>query len=194
MNLWPTSWYFLVCLSFLIIGACQEISNLWGFWNAIFGVAIYSVAILVHALVVSYFVPNIFVILVCYFSLVYDTGPVTLEKELVGVCEEKEEEKLKRRVNNRKYFVILWIGVFGCILEFFVIYLVKDLTSYDWTQQLINEQKHNHDLVGGATDNPYFGTDFLLSFGHLFLPGCQFLVSTFEYLLYQWDIDGIGAS
>ena len=135
---------FLMFLSlsvFLIIGSLPGNIQSLGFWNAIFGVAIYSVTILVHALVVSYFVPNIFVIL--YVISRWSTIQAqTLEKELVGVYDEKEEEKIKRRVNNRKYFVILWIGVFGSILESFVIYLVKDLTRYDWTKQLINEQKH----------------------------------------------------
>lgn len=135
---------FLIFLSLsvlLIIRSLPGNIQSLGFWNAIFGVAIYSVTILVHALVVSYFVPNIFVILyvISRWSTIHAQ---TLEKELVGVYDEKEEEKIKRRVNNRKYFVILWVGVFGSILEFFVIYLVKDLTRYDWTKQLINEQKH----------------------------------------------------
>ena len=132
---------FLCLYVFLILGSLPGNIQSLGFWNAIFGVAIYSVTILVHALVVSYFVPNIFVILYA-ISRWSTIQAQTLEKELIGVYDEREEEKIKRRVNNRKYFVILWIGVFGCILESFVIYLVKDLTNYDWTKQLINEQKH----------------------------------------------------
>lgn len=132
---------FLGLYVFLILGSLPGNIQSLGFWNAIFGVAIYSVTILVHALGVSYFVPNIFVILYA-ISRWSTIQAQTLDKELVGVYDEKEEEKIKRRVNNRKYFVILWIGIFGCILESFVIYLVKDLTDYDWTKQLINEQKH----------------------------------------------------
>lgn len=97
---------FLGLYVFLILGSLPGNIQALGFWNAIFGVAIYSVTILVHALVVSYFVPNIFVIL--YVISRWSTIQAqTLEKELVGVYDEKEEEKIKRRVNNRKYFVIL---------------------------------------------------------------------------------------
>ena len=85
--------------------------------------------------------PNIFVIL--YVISRWSTIQAQiLEKELVGVYDEREEEKLNEGSTIASTFVILWIGVFGCILESFVIYLVKDLTDYDWTHQLINEQKH----------------------------------------------------
>ena len=78
---------------FLILGSLPGNIQALGFWNAIFGVAIYSVTILVHALGVSYFVPNIFVIL--YVISRWSTIQAqTLEKELVGVYDEKEEEKL----------------------------------------------------------------------------------------------------
>lgn len=141
MNFMTNFLIFISLSAFLIVGSLPGNIQSLGFWNAIFGVAVYSVTILVHALGVSYFVPNIFVIL--YVISRWSTIQAqTLEKELVGVYDEKEEEKIKRRVNNRKYFVILWIGVFGCILESFIIYQVKDLTGYDWTKQLINEQKH----------------------------------------------------
>ncbi|MBK4774487.1 hypothetical protein BTU63_06160 [Streptococcus rubneri] len=141
MNFLTNLLFFLSLSAFLVIRSLSANIHDLGFWNATFGSAIYIGAIILFVLGISYFVPNIFVLLYVIFR--WSTiQSQTLEKELVGVYDKKEAQRIKRRVNNRKYFVILWIGVFGCILESFFIYQVKDLTSSDWTQQLINEQKH----------------------------------------------------
>ncbi|MFQ6810345.1 MAG: hypothetical protein ACLRSL_03785 [Streptococcus sp.] len=84
---------FLGLYVFLILGSLPGNIQSLGFWNAIFGVAIYSVTILVHALGVSYFVPNIFVIL--YVISRWSTIQAQiLEKELVGVYDERRRKKL----------------------------------------------------------------------------------------------------
>ncbi len=141
MNFLTNLLFFLSLSAFLVIRSLSANIHDLGFWNATFGSAISIGSIILFVLGISYFVPNIFVLLYVIFR--WSTiQSQTLEKELVGVYDKKEAQRIKRRVNNRKYFVILWIGVFGCILESFFIYQVKDLTSSDWTQQLINEQKH----------------------------------------------------
>ena len=38
--------------------------------------------------------------------------------------------------------IILWFGLFGCFLEAIFIFIVKDMTFYDWTERLVNSQKH----------------------------------------------------
>ena len=38
--------------------------------------------------------------------------------------------------------IVLWFGLFGCFLEAIFIYIVKEMTFYDWSESLVNSQKH----------------------------------------------------
>ena len=38
--------------------------------------------------------------------------------------------------------IVLWFGLFGCFLEAIFIFIVKDMTFYEWNEPLINSQKH----------------------------------------------------
>lgn len=38
--------------------------------------------------------------------------------------------------------IVLWLGLFGSFFEAVIIFIVKDMTFYDWNERLINSQKH----------------------------------------------------
>lgn len=62
----------------------------------------------------------------------------------VDVRKETQNEELlaPAKKKNQKYTALLWFGLFGCFLEAIFIFIVKDMTFYDWSERLINSQKH----------------------------------------------------
>ena len=58
--------------------------------------------------------------------------------------KEKQESPSPKPVKKKKQqpTIVLWFGLFGCFLEAIFIYIVKEMTFYDWSESLINSQKH----------------------------------------------------
>ena len=54
--------------------------------------------------------------------------------------ESPSPEPVKKK--KKQPTIVLWFGIFGCFLEAIFIFIVKDMTFYDWSERLINSQKH----------------------------------------------------
>ena len=129
----------------------------FSFWEII----AFTMKILPYGLTVALFVPNIFVIIYGigrWSSLQYkeaeeeafkdpdlfkDRGP----KEGEGTREDDAftiESPSPKPIKKKKQqpTIVLWFGLFGCFLEAIFIFIVKDMTFYDWSESLINSQKH----------------------------------------------------
>ena len=125
----------------------------------------FTMKILPYGLTVALFVPNIFVIIYGigrWSSLQFKEAkeeslkdPVLFEdggpKEGEGTREddaflmkERQESPSPKPVKKKKQqpTIVLWFGLFGCFLEAIFIFIVKDMTFYDWSESLINSQKH----------------------------------------------------
>lgn len=129
----------------------------FSFWEII----AFTMKILPYGLTLALFVPNIFVIIYGigrWSSLQFkeaeeeahkdpdlfeDGGP----KEGEGTREDDAftiESPSPKPIKKKKQqpTIVLWFGLFGCFLEAIFIYIVKDMTFYEWNEPLINSQKH----------------------------------------------------
>ena len=129
----------------------------FSFWEII----AFTMKILPYGLTVALFVPNIFVIIYGigrWSSLQFkeaeeealkdpelfeDRGPVKGE-ELIEEDTFTIETSSPKPVKKKKQqpTIVLWFGLFGCFLEAIFIYSVKEMTFYDWSESLVNSQKH----------------------------------------------------
>lgn len=133
----------------------------FSFWEII----AFTMKILPYGLTLALFVPNIFVIIYGigrWSSLQFKEAeeealkdPDLFEergaKEGEGTREddafltkEMQESPNPKPVKKKKQqpTIVLWFGLFGCFLEAIFIFIVKDMTFYDWSESLINSQKH----------------------------------------------------
>ncbi|KXT74810.1 hypothetical protein STRDD10_00650 [Streptococcus sp. DD10] len=104
-----------------------------------------------YALFLCFFIPNIFVLL--YFIFRWDS----LRKK--DVKNEMKRQEIHLKTNHKRYTSVLWFGLFGSFLEALIIFLVKDMTFYDWNETLINSQKHG--LIWTGSYPTFFTLDFL---------------------------------
>ena len=121
----------------------------------------FTMKLLPYGLTVALFVPNIFVIIYgigrwssIQFKeaeeealkdpeLIEDRGPVKGEElieEDTFTIETSNPKPVKKK--KQQPTIVLWFGLFGCFLEAIFIFIVKDMTFYDWSETLINSQKH----------------------------------------------------
>lgn len=129
----------------------------FSFWEII----AFTMKILPYGLTIALFVPNIFVIIYgigrwssIQFKeaeeealkdpdLFEDRGPVKGEElieEDTFTIETSSPKPIKKK--KQQPTIVLWFGLFGCFLEAIFIYIVKEMTFYEWNEPLINSQKH----------------------------------------------------
>ena len=138
-----------------------------------FAVFSFTMEVLPYGITLALFVPNIFVIIygIGRWSsiqskeaeeealkdpdLFEDRGPVKGE-ELIEEDTITIEAPSPKPVKKKKHppTIILWFGLFGCFLEAIFIFIVKDMTFYDWTERLVNSQKHA--LIWSGTYPTFF--------------------------------------
>ena len=126
-----------------------------------FAVLAFTMEVLPYGITLALFVPNIFVLIYgigrwssIQFKeaeeealkdpdLFEDRGPAKGE-ELVEEDTCTIEAPSPKVVKKKKHqpTIILWFGLFGCFLEAIFIFIVKEMTFYDWTERLVNSQKH----------------------------------------------------
>lgn len=126
-----------------------------------FAIFSFTMEVLPYGITLALFVPNIFVLIYgigrwssIQFkeaeeeslkdpNLFEERGPVKGE-ELIEEAPFTIEAPSPKPVRKKKRqpTVVLWFGLFGCFLEAIFIFIVKDMTFYDWSQRLINSQKH----------------------------------------------------
>ena len=133
----------------------------FSFWEII----AFTMKILPYGLNVALFVPNIFVIIYgigrwssiqfkeaeeealedpdLFEDRVPKEGEGTREDD-ASLMKEKQESPNPNPVKKKKQqpTIVLWFGLFGCFLEAIFIYIVKEMTFYEWNEPLINSQKH----------------------------------------------------
>ena len=129
----------------------------FSFWEII----AFTMKILPYGLTVALFVPNIFVIIYGigrWSSLQFKEAeeealkdPDLFEERGPKEGEEAREDDAftiespsPKPIKKKKQqpTIVLWFGLFGCFLEAIFIYIVKDMTFYEWNEPLINSQKH----------------------------------------------------
>ena len=133
----------------------------FSFWEII----AFTMKILPYGLTVALFIPNIFVIIYGigrWSSLQFkeaeeealkdpdlfeDGGPKEGEgtrEDDAFLMKKKQESPSPKPVKKKKQqpTIVLWFGLFGCFLEAIFIYIVKEMTFYEWNEPLINSQKH----------------------------------------------------
>lgn len=129
----------------------------FSFWEII----AFTMKILPYGLTIALFVPNIFVIIYgigrwssIQFKeaeeealkdpdLFEDRGPVKGEElieEDTFTIETSSPKPIKKK--KQQPTIVLLFGLFGCFLEAIFIYIVKEMTFYEWNEPLINSQKH----------------------------------------------------
>ena len=129
----------------------------FSFWEII----AFTMKILPYGLTVALFVPNIFVIIYGigrWSSLQFkeaeeealkdpdlfeERGPKEGEearKDDAFTIESPSPKPIKKK--KQQPTIVLWFGLFGCFLEAIFIFIVKDMTFYEWNEPLINSQKH----------------------------------------------------
>lgn len=119
----------------------------------------FTMEILPYGVTLALFVPNIFVIIYgigrwssIQFKeveeealknpdLFEERGPVK-GGELIEEDAFTTESPSPEPVKKKQPTIVLWFGLFGCFLESIFIFIVKDMTFYDWSEPLINSQKH----------------------------------------------------
>lgn len=126
-----------------------------------FAIFSFTMQVLPYVITLALFVPNIFVLIYgigrwssIQFkeaeeeslkdpNLFEERGPVKGE-ELIEEAPFTIEAPSPKPVRKKKRqpTVVLWFGLFGCFLEAIFIFIVKDMTFYDWSERLINSQKH----------------------------------------------------
>ena len=121
----------------------------------------FTMEVLPYGVTLALFVPNIFVIIYGigrWSSLQFkeaeeealndpdlfeDRGPVKGEEvieEDTFTIESPSPKPTKKK--KQQPTIVLWFGLFGCFLEAIFIFIVKDMTFYEWNEPLINSQKH----------------------------------------------------
>ena len=129
----------------------------FSFWEII----AFTMEILPYGLTIALFVPNIFVIIYGigrWSSLQYKEAeeealkdPDLFEERGPKEGEEAREDDAftiespsPKPIKKKKQqpTIVLWFGLFGCFLEAIFIYIVKEMTFYEWNEPLINSQKH----------------------------------------------------
>lgn len=126
-----------------------------------FAIFSFTMQVLPYGITLALFVPNIFVLIYgigrwssIQFketeeeslkdpNLFEERGPVKGEElieEAPFTTEAPSPEPVRKK--KRQPTVVLWFGLFGCFLEAIFIFIVKDMTFYDWSERLINSQKH----------------------------------------------------
>ncbi|WP_418620078.1 DUF6688 domain-containing protein [Streptococcus sp.] len=129
----------------------------FSFWEII----AFTMEILPYGLTIALFVPNIFVIIYGigrWSSLQYKEAeeealkdPDLFEERGPKEGEEAREDDAftiespsPKPIKKKKQqpTIVLWFGLFGCFLEAIFIFIVKDMTFYEWNEPLINSQKH----------------------------------------------------
>ena len=129
----------------------------FSFWEII----AFTMKILPYGLTVALFVPNIFVIIygigrwsnIPFKEAEEDVlkDPDLFEDRVLAKREELIEEDTftiespsPKPIKKKKQqpTIVLWFGLFGCFLEAIFIYIVKEMTFYEWNEPLINSQKH----------------------------------------------------
>ena len=125
----------------------------------------FTMEVLPYGVTLALFVPNIFVIIYGigrWSSLQYkeaeeeslkdpvlfeDGGPKEGEEtreDDAFLMKERQESPSPKPSKKKKQqpTIVLWFGLFGCFLEAIFIYIVKEMTFYEWNEPLINSQKH----------------------------------------------------
>lgn len=129
----------------------------FSFWEII----AFTMKILPYGLTVALFVPNIFVIIYGigrWSSIQFKEAeeealkdPDLFEERGPKEGEEAREDDaftiespIPKPIKKKKQqpTIVLWFGLFGCFLEAIFIFIVKDMTFYEWNEPLINSQKH----------------------------------------------------
>lgn len=126
-----------------------------------FAIFSFTMQVLPYGITLALFVPNIFVLIYGigrWSSIQFKEaeeeslkdpnlfevrGPVKGEElieEAPFTTEAPSPEPVRKK--KRQPTVVLWFGLFGCFLEAIFIFIVKDMTFYDWSERLINSQKH----------------------------------------------------
>lgn len=126
-----------------------------------FAIFSFTMQVLPYGITLALFVPNIFVLIYgigrwssIQFkeaeeeslkdpNLFEERGPVKGEElieEDAFATESPSPEPVKKK--KKQPTIVLWFGLFGCFLEAIFIFIVKDMTFYDWSERLINSQKH----------------------------------------------------
>lgn len=121
----------------------------------------FTMEVLPFGVTLALFVPNIFVIIYgigrwssIQFKeaeeealkdpeLFEDRGSVKGEElieEETFTIETSSPKPIKKK--KQQPTIVLWFGLFGCFLEAIFIFIVKEMTFYDWSESLINSQKH----------------------------------------------------
>lgn len=126
-----------------------------------FAVFSFTMELLPYGITLALFVPNIFVLIYGIgrwssiqskeaeeealkdLDLFEDRGAAKGE-ELIEENAFKTESPSPEPVKKKKKqpTIVLWFGLFGCFLEAIFIFIVKDMTFYNWSEPLINSQKH----------------------------------------------------
>ena len=133
----------------------------FSFWEII----AFTMEIFPYGLTIALFVPNIFVIIYGigrWSSLQFkeaeeaalkdpdlfeEIGPKEGEEtseDDAFLMKERQESPSPKPSKKKKQqpTIVLWFGLFGCFLEAIFIYIVKEMTFYEWNEPLINSQKH----------------------------------------------------
>lgn len=128
-------------------------------------IVFFTMEVLPFGLTLALFVPNIFVIIYgigrwsslqfkeaeeetlkdpdLFEDRVPKEGEGTREDDAFLVKEKQESPSPKpSKKKKQQPTIVLWFGLFGCFLEAIFIFIVKDMTFYDWSERLINSQKH----------------------------------------------------
>lgn len=130
-----------------------------------FAVFSFTMEVLPYGITLALFVPNIFVLIYgigrwssiqskeaeeealkdldLFEDRVLKEGAGTREDDAI-LMKERQESPGPKPVKKKKQqpTIVLWFGLFGCFLEAIFIFIVKDMTFYDWSEPLINSQKH----------------------------------------------------
>ncbi|WP_049516370.1 DUF6688 domain-containing protein [Streptococcus parasanguinis] len=128
---------------------------------SVWDIIAFTVEVLPYGVTLALFVPNVFVIIYgigrwssIQFKeaeeealkdpdLFEERGPEKGEElieEDAFTTESPSPEPVKKK--KKQPTIVLWFGLFGCFLEAIFIFIVKEMTFYDWSEPLINSQKH----------------------------------------------------
>ena len=128
---------------------------------SVWDIIAFTVEVLPYGVTIALFVPNVFVIIYgigrwssIQFKeaeeealkdpdLFEERGPEKGEElieEDAFTTESPSPEPVKKK--KKQPTIVLWFGLFGCFLEAIFIFIVKEMTFYDWSEPLINSQKH----------------------------------------------------
>ena len=115
----------------------------------------FTMEVLPYGVTLALFVPNIFVIIYGigrWSSLQFkeseeealkdsdlfkDRGPKEGEgtrEDDAFLMKKKQESPSPKPVKKQQPTIVLWFGLFGCFLEAIFIFIVKDMTFYDWSE------------------------------------------------------------